>query len=109
MFVVCFVFVFVLFVFVVVFFFWFFFFVVWLGAHCGLILIQPVYEILSIELLMNDTFSLPYVVAVAVDVVVAVAAAAQSQGTGLVGGSQSSRMEGLCTKTVEPTESRPLA
>ena len=34
---------------------------------------------------------------------------AQSQGTGLVGGSQSSRVEGLCTKTVEPTESRPLA
>ena len=34
---------------------------------------------------------------------------AQSQGTGLVGGSQSSRVEGLCTKTVEPTESRLLA
>ena len=34
---------------------------------------------------------------------------AQSQGTGLVGGSQSSRVEGLCTNTVEPTESRPLA
>ena len=31
----------------------------------------------------------------------------QSQGTGLVGGSQSSREEGLYTKTVEPTESRP--
>ena len=25
------------------------------------------------------------------------------------GGSQSSRMEGLCTKTMEPTESQPLA
>ena len=34
---------------------------------------------------------------------------AQSQGTGLVGSSQSSRVEGLCTKTVEPTESRPVA
>ena len=34
---------------------------------------------------------------------------AQSQGTGLVGGSQSSRVEGLCTKTVEPIESWPLA
>ena len=32
---------------------------------------------------------------------------AQSQGTGLVGGSWSRRVEGLYTKTVEPTESRP--
>ena len=34
---------------------------------------------------------------------------AQSQGTGLVGSSQSRRVEGLCTKTVEPTGSQPLA
>ena len=33
----------------------------------------------------------------------------KSQGTGLVGGSRSSRLEGLCTKTVDPTESRPIA
>ena len=33
----------------------------------------------------------------------------QSQGTGLVGGSRSSRVEGLCTKTVELTESQPPA
>ena len=32
---------------------------------------------------------------------------AQSQRTGLVGGSRSSRVGGLYTKTVEPTESRP--
>ena len=33
--------------------------------------------------------------------------AAQSQGTGLVGGSRSSRVEGLYMRTVDPTESRP--
>ena len=34
---------------------------------------------------------------------------AQSQRAGLVGGSQSSKVEGVCSKTVDPTESRPLA